>query len=331
MGKAMNKTKISWAESTWNPVIGCSKISEACDHCYAERMARRLAAMGHDEYEGFKVRCLPKRLDEPLRMKKGRTIFVCSMGDLFHHDVPTQFIDRVFATMALSPRHRFMLLTKRPERMEKFLYRDCNALKEFNIPWPFTNVWLGVTAENQKWADERIPLLLSIPAAHHWVSVEPMLGDLNFRWKPYHHQATSETYRQYLERTGSVSEYESLKMLDLVVCGGETGPYARPMNPQWVRSLRDQCAAADVPFHFKAWGEWGITNTYGIAHPTYAGQMIPFTTVASTERRSIDETSWYCFPPDSNGDIRELEVMRHVGKKRAGRLLDGREHNGDSQ
>jgi len=285
------------------------------------------------------------------------------MGDLFHEDVPFEFIDSVFATMALSPQHRFMLLTKRPERMAEYVNqylagqrRVGDALARigrdgmlqriilmrlgFGVsmhgycdpPYKFPeNIWLGVTAENQKWADERIPLLLSIPAAHHWVSVEPMLGDLNFRWKPYHHQATSETYRQYLERTGSVSEYESLKMLDLVVCGGETGPYARPMNPQWVRSLRDQCAAADVPFHFKAWGEWGITNTYGIAHPTYAGQMIPFTTVASTERRSIDETSWYCFPPDSNGDIRELEVMRHVGKKRAGRLLDGREHNGDSQ
>lgn len=221
-----DRTGITWSDSTWNPVTGCTPISEGCARCYAEKMAKRLQAMGAKGYEhGFEVALHEDRLDEPSHWRKPRRIFVCSMSDLFHAGVPGDFINRVWSAAYNAPRHTYLFLTKRPERL-----RDWTQRKAAATQWPIEDIWpdwmwLGVTAENQARADERIPILLDTPAAHRWVSLEPLLGPVDL--KP------------------------GLADLDWVVAGGESGPGYRPMNLDWVRDLRDQCKAAGVPFHFK--------------------------------------------------------------------------------
>ena len=263
-------TKIEWAEETWNPISGCTKISPACDHCYAERMAHRLAGRcGYPTDEPFRVTLHPDRLSQPLRWRKPRRIFVVSMGDLFHEDVPDRYIAAVFGVMSACPQHTFMVLTKRPERMREWcmwvsgsphhqahdvIYdMMCDHFEESLWPddtderWPLPNVWLGVTAEDQRRADERIPVLLSIPAAVRFVSVEPMLGQID---------ATD-----YLNPSpgGRCSN-----AIDWVICGGETGPGARPMNHHWTRELRDQCSSSGIPFFFKSsGGKHPIRSLYG--------------------------------------------------------------------
>ena len=257
---------IGWCDETWNPVVGCSHVSPACDHCYAERMARRQVAMGNyppsviacqhpdrglpcelpDEMcDGFfpcgwsgKVAIFPDKLDQPLHWKKPRRIFVVSMGDLFHEDVPWWFIAKVFIRMALAPQHTFQLLTKRPERMCEFVLDSLDQ----GVP-VLSNVWLGVTAEDQQRADERIPILLDTPAAVRFVSVEPMLGPVDL-YSP-----------SYLPEQGIDYDDDGnlfSPKLDWVICGPETGPGARPFKLQWARGLRDPCVAAGVPFWFKA-------------------------------------------------------------------------------
>ena len=282
-----DKSRIEWTEATWNPVTGCSKVSQGCVNCYALRDWARMSANPNTVYHGRKftdVQCHPERLDQPLRWTKPRRVFVNSMSDLFHESVPDDFIDRVFAVMALCPRHTFQVLTKRPERMHEYLtalipdkagHRWYEAIKgmfrykdttgqlgpEDTIPSRqspvLPNVWLGVSIEDQATADERIPLLLQTPAAVRWVSAEPLLGPIKLDGHEYIHW---------------------------LVVGGESGPNARPMQIEWARSLRDQCVVAGVPYFFKQWGEF---------HPT-------------TEYR--------------DGKV----FMNRIGKKAAGRLLDGR-------
>ena len=233
----MATTKIEWADAVWNPITGCTTISEACDHCYAKRMANRLRGRyGYPAHWPFRVTFHPYRLSDPLKLKKSRRIFVCSMGDLFHEDVKKDWIDAVWSTMAEARQHTFQVLTKRPERMREYILDrkrrgwkpDCN------------NIWLGVTAENQTRADERVPILLQIPAAVRFVSVEPMLGHINL---------------QSFLAANELHEIDGGPRIDWVICGGETGPGARPVHPDWVRSLRDQCTSAGVPFFFKGWGD----------------------------------------------------------------------------
>ena len=210
-------TKIEWATEVWNPVTGCTKISPGCDHCYAERMAKRLAGRaGYPKEDPFQVIWRSDRLEQPLYWKQRRRVFVCSMGDLFHPDVPFRFIGDVWHTMWMA-QHIFLVLTKRPERMLEFLSSRHSPLSLLG------NVWLGVSAENQETADERIPILLECPAAVRFVSVEPMLGAVDI----------------------------SGCALDWVICGCESGPKRRPMNVEWARDLRKQCAAAGVPFSMK--------------------------------------------------------------------------------
>lgn len=226
IGEVLMPTKIEWTQETWNPVSGCDPVSEGCRNCYAERMARRLAGRcGYPEAPNhFNITLHPDRLDNPLRWKKPRLIFACSMGDLFHPDVSFKLIGRVFATAIAADWHTaFQILTKRPERMHSFVtwFQTKTALNLCS----FRHIWLGVTTENQRCADERIPVLLRIPAAVRFVSVEPMLGAMDLAL--------------YLTK------------LQWVICGGETGPKARPMKPEWARSLRDQCSAAGVPFFMK--------------------------------------------------------------------------------
>lgn len=305
-------TKIEWATDTWNPITGCTKISEACQNCYAERMSKRLAGRcGYPEGEPFRVTLHPDKLDQPMRWKKPRIIFVCSMGDLFHEDVPDRFLDQIFAVMAKAEQHIFLLLTKRPKRAKEYILKamydeNCNyqgwyeAINDLEIPdvTPMENIWLGVTTENQARADERIPVLLQIPAAKRFVSVEPMLGpvDLNKYLYPQRlcdgHSAW-QCDEDCPRRPG----------LDWVICGGETGPGARPMHPDWVRSLRDQCQEAEVPFFFKQWGEWS---------PTPA-KDVPV-------RGCLDGGRFHSGSNPSVG-----LAMYRVGKKAAGRMLDGQE------
>ena len=241
-------SKIEWTEKTWNPISGCTKISEGCKNCYAEKMANRLKAMGTKGYEnGFAVTLHRDKLDEPLKRKKPTMYFVCSMGDLFHEDVPFEFIDDVFLIMGLCPEHTFQILTKRPERMREYMLRKRPAaaivtsryikkVQEYvhsdKVSQNLPNVWLGVTAENQEQADKRIPILLDTPAALRFVSVEPMIGGINLE----------------------IGENEHIK-LDWVIVGGETGTGARPLRYEWVKDIQGQCEAANVPFFFKKWGK----------------------------------------------------------------------------
>lgn len=289
-------TKIEWADETWNPITGCSPVSAGCNNCYARRMANRLRGRhGYPADNPFKVTLHPDRLEQPLRWRKPRRVFVCSMGDLFHEDVRDYQFYQVYEVMERCSHHTFLLLTKRPEIAKAVLTRYEGRT------WPLPNVWLGVTAEDQTAADERIPILLKIPAALRFVSVEPMLGlvDLNQIIVPgdnpmeYHVSALHEQHDDCL--------YDSPSQLDWVICGGESGPGARPMQPEWPRSLRDQCQAAGVPFFFKQWGEW------------VSPSQMPGETYRGIE--------------DFGDGIGITDNPRKVGKKRAGRLLDGREWN----
>ncbi|MGB9738071.1 DUF5131 family protein, partial [Chloroflexus sp.] len=213
----MARTSIEWTEVTWNPLTGCTKISPGCKHCYAERMARRLQAMGVPKYRnGFRLTLHPTVLTEPLHWRTPRMIFVNSMSDLFHQDVPPDFICAVFAVMRQAHWHTFQVLTKRAERL-----RALDAL----LDWP-PNVWMGVSVERVDYI-ARIDDLRATGAAIKFVSCEPLLGPL---------------------------PQLPLDGIDWVIVGGESGPGARPMDPAWVRDIRDQCLAADVPFFFKQWG-----------------------------------------------------------------------------
>lgn len=261
----MTKTRIPWCDFTWSPVTGCSPVSEGCAHCYAERMARRFGCRDCKLTMGgpcsdkknrdncgakFKVRLHPDRLDQPLHWKKPRMIFVCSMGDLFHDDVPDEFIDQVIGIAARCPQHTLLFLTKRAERLRDYSIERTKNAHGITGPFPLPNVWLGVTAENQARADERIPILLQTPAAKRFVSIEPMLGPIDL------HRAGGEyidplTGARFWE--GCNEPVEGTK-LDWIIVGGESGPGARECREEWMQSVYDQCQAAGVPFFFKGYG-----------------------------------------------------------------------------
>lgn len=254
-----DKTKIEWCDATWSPVSGCTKVSAGCANCYAERMASRFGAKIHgavmDLQERQPIEAVPfsrvvlhpDRLDQPLHWRKPRRVFVCSMGDLFHEDVPVSFIRDVWRVIANATHHTFMILTKRPKRMVEVVGGQ-------NLIFS-PHIQLGVSVENQETADERIPLLLQTPAAVRFVSVEPMLGPVDLRrgrWIPFYQTADDEPDEDPREvGYPPESAYTKTGKLDWVICGGETGPGARPMRPDWARSLRAQCQAAGVPFFFK--------------------------------------------------------------------------------
>lgn len=319
----MSRTKIEWATDTWNPVTGCTKVSEGCRHCYAERMVKRFGGRVHagdgtgpESVEFGRVILHPEKFEQPLRWRKPRRVFVCSMSDLFHPDVPDDFIDRVFASMSLST-GTFMVLTKRPARMREYmanvrrgLRNICSSAGEFTGGWPFLdgvvaaqwiarglpNVWLGVSVENQATADERIPLLLETPATVRFVSYEPALGPVDFVKVPG------------FNRIGGINPSRWW-----VICGGESGPGARPMHPDWARSMRDQCQAAGVPFFFKQWGEWAPSYDRDRDDPDW--RMVP----AESSRRTLLNVA------GGSGFHGERVVgFLRVGKKAAGRELDGK-------
>ena len=217
----MRTTKIEWTERTWNPVTGCTKISAGCEHCYAETMARRLYAMGNPKYHnGFQSTIHPEDLIEPMRWKKPSTIFVCSMSDLFHSDVPFDFIDKVFGVIKNTPQHNYQILTKRAERMAEYFASRI-------IPG---NVWIGVTVENPK-AKNRIDYIRNLKASVRFISCEPLLEDLG-----------------ELDLSG----------INWIIVGGESGVQARPMKEAWVLSIKRQADKNNIPFFFKQWGTWSV-------------------------------------------------------------------------
>ncbi len=259
----MSKSKIEWTDRTWNPVTGCTKVSAGCDNCYAERMAKRLAGRaGYPKDNPFMpVLHSAEKISQPLKWKKQSRIFVCSMGDLFHESLPFWMIDEVMDTCMMADWHTYLFLTKRPEQAYKYFESTSNRMENFQK----LNAMLGVTAENQEQFDIRWSIASQIPASMLWVSGEPLLGPIDF------------------------SKHE--RKPDWFVVGGESGPGARPMHPDWARTLRDQCQAAGVPFLFKQWGEFAP----------------------------------YDYDPRNPGrTLFNKPHMFKVGKKKAGRLLDGK-------
>jgi protein gp37 len=325
-------TKIEWTDATWNPITGCSVVSAGCKNCYAMKLAgTRL--QHHPSRAGLtvetsngpvwngQVRFNEQWIDQPLKWKRPRRIFVCAHGDLFHESVPDEWIDQVFAVMALAPQHTFQVLTKRPKRMRQYLseagtpmrvvhaatrinstlaadwWADCGAYNEEPLPLP--NVWLGVSVENQDAANKRIPLLLETPAAVRWISAEPLLGPVDLARIDI--GGHSEIYP--LRGTTGCEDYDGnplppLPRLDWVVAGGESGINARPMHPSWARGLRDQCNEAGVAFLFKQWGEYAEDGQHGLATGL--------------------------FEPVRAHKFQNGVIVERIGKKAAGRMLDGR-------
>lgn len=215
------ESKIEWTEMTWNPTVGCTKVSPGCKNCYAEKMAERLQAMKTPGYEnGFELTMLPNRLEDPLSRKKPTVYFVNSMSDLFHAKVPFSFIDKVFLTIEKANWHTFQILTKRADRLAKY----------FKTRKPPKNAWIGVSVEDRKYGIPRIDYLRQVDATVRFLSVEPLLEDIG-----------------------------KMDLTDIhwVIVGGESGPKARPMQPEWVESVQIQCEEQNAAFFFKQWGGWG--------------------------------------------------------------------------
>jgi protein gp37 len=309
-------TKIEWTDESWNPITGCTKVSPGCDHCYAETLYNRFNGPGAFDT----VTLHPDRLTKPLSWRKLRKVFVNSMSDLFHKDVPDEYILDAWKVMARTPQHTYQILTKRHARMRAFvrrlafagptreeraagiagrvpyLFASGDENQRMGAVHPLANVWLGVSVEDQQRADLRIPALLDTPAAVRFLSCEPLLGPVDLT---------------------------SIRAVDWVICGGESGPGARPMHPEWARALRDQCQQAGVPFHFKQWGQF---------QPQFVQRYSELLAFSDPSRGCVIEpdarisAAWTM----SGRDLRDDGVtprgvpMLNVGKGRAGRVLDGR-------
>jgi len=347
-----DKTGIEWtrgddgtAGATWNPVTGCEKISAGCDHCYAETFAERWRGTpGHYFERGFDVQLRPDKLDQPLRWKRPRRVFVNSMSDLFHKDVPDLYIAKVFAVMAIASQHTFQVLTKRHARMRSLVssptFGDTvldymsdfpggeQAKDEQRVPWPLPNVWLGVSTENQHWADIRIPVLLDTPAAVRFISAEPLLGPIDLHGPIVNGHRPRLTYwldgrpgwgPEKREPSGLVTRKITVgPALDWVIAGGESGSGARPIHPDWVRSLRDQCAESSVPFFFKQWGAYAPWAPEDFSEPKGATVVYPDGDTGWVAGDEDHLTNWTRGLPEG------WAFATRVGKKAAGRVLDGR-------
>lgn len=283
----MNKTSIEWTDYTWNPVTGCDKISAGCRSCYAETLANRF--WGDRKFTDVQMH--EDRLIELRKSFKklnGKKVFVCDVSDLFHDDVSFEFIAKIFHEFYYLPNTTFQILTKRPQRALEFfkwaspVFFDKKFSQQYIVQ---QNIWIGVSCENQEQADKRIPLLMQIPAAVRFLSCEPLIGPIDLdKYLPIMEPATGN------------------RELGWVIAGGESGgKLARPMHPEWVRSLRDQCAAANVPFFFKQWGEWRPGSEYG-------------------------EGTISLNPDKKHHLFNDLTGMYRVGKSKAGNLLDGKQH-----
>lgn len=340
----MADTAIEWADKTWNPLLGCERVSAGCDGCYAISTATIRAGNPHPKvaaaFAGLterrdgrldwtgRINLLPERLNQPLHWRKPIRIFVNSQSDLFHKDVPDYFIAQVFAVMSVAHQHTFQLLTKRHGRMRSLLsspefhrlvadtapvYGGGNpdlAQDYVTTNWPLPNVHVGVSVEDQKTADLRIPALLNTPAAVRWLSMEPLLGPVDLfgladahghRGKPTH-WLTGRPYwgAEETHPNGMVGRpLQVAPQIAWVVAGGETGAKSRPMRLDWIRTLRDQCRIAGVPFFFKQWGDWVPPS-------------------------QMTEDTFMSWDVDNGSSAYDRDVPWRVGKKRAGRLLDER-------
>lgn len=364
-----DRSAIEWTDASWNPIrarvmdiqsdgsgkerIGwhCEHISDGCRNCYAEAFNRRLGTgrdfkpgeRFRDDKVGYnngevKVFLEETMLTQPLRWKKPRKIFVCSMTDAFADFVTDEMLDRMFAVMALAPQHTFQVLTKRAERMQRwfapFDRRRADGLGTAVLqlgytgplellPWPLPNVWLGISAERQAEADERIPLLLETPAAKRFISAEPLLGPIDLHALPFPKSCDCEGHSPRLNSldasvhcAGCCEGPEAIDIgkLDWVIAGGESGRNARAMHPDWARGLRDQCRDAGVAFFFKQWGEWApSTPEEAEANPHSGWQAMAAHPHVAKAAELYPEAG--------------AKFVARVGKKAAGRLLDGIEHS----
>lgn len=319
------KTEIAWTDATWNPLRGCARVSEGCRNCYAETVAARFSGPGQP-YEGLatrspgrwtgEVRLVEKHLTDPLRWKEPRRIFVNSMSDLFHERVPDEWIDRIFAVMALSPRHTFQILTKRPERVGRYFdaheprppgsylwahERIARLIAQPDwvelprgrafiprpLAWPLPNVWLGVSVEDQKTANERIPELLSTPAALHFVSYEPALGLVDFTAIRSHPEGCQPGPWGNTHHSALFDHAGFTKRLQWVIVGGESGPHARPFDVAWARATIKACRAAGVACFVKQLG----ARSY--RQPVYSdGAIAGGVVLHIRDRKGADPAEW---------------------------------------
>jgi protein gp37 len=307
----MADSKIEWTDKVWNPVTGCTKVSQGCKNCYAERVFPR--AYG-TERKFTDVRSHPERLDAPLHWKKPCRVFVNSMSDLFHESVPFEFILAVLAHAVSADWHTYQILTKRPRRaLEFFEWMDTKA--PYRVEVRRDCFWWLVSIEDQPTADERIPLLIQFPVSVRGVSAEPTLGPIDLTKVP---------------RIPLPGVKKGTPLLHWVVCGGESGPKARPMHPDWARSLRDQCQDAGVPFFLKQWGEWRPYALYGNFN-SYADRVrrtaMEIGTLDSGRAALLNADGSELKNGGPDGKVYPIAHFERVGKKAAGRLLDGREWN----
>jgi protein gp37 len=306
----MNRTGIEYLDFTSNPIVGCDMSLPCAERCWARRMARRLRSAGIKQYQDVvdregnwtgKTAFNQTALEELLHRRQPAVIGLGFMGDVFHESVPDEWLDRMFAVMALCPQHRFIMLTKRAQRMKVYVGNVAsNRLSDWadlltgpaaitayakalgTYRWPLPNLILGVSCEDQERADEQIPDLLATPAAMRFVSLEPLLGEVCLRdylSDPEPCDGCGGTHMLSSEQCDREPDMPmQFRGLDWVIIGGESGPGARPMHREWVRSIRDQCVAAGVPFLFKQWGEWMPVNLHGISHQRVgkkgAGRML---------------------------------------------------------
>ena len=338
-----DKTGIQWTDATWNCFTGCTAVSPGCDNCYAAslasgRLAHVPAYAGLAEGGTFNgtVRLLPDRLDQPIRWRKPRRIFVNSMSDAFHGGVPDEFIAQVFAVMAATPRHQYQILTKRHSRMRALLSNPAfietmldylpdlpggqRAIDEQRVSWPLPNVWLGVSVEDRKRADLRIPALLNTPAAVRFLSCEPLLGPVSLTEECELTLAAEE--RGALDKVGY-----PIDGLDWVIVGGESGRDARPMHPDWAGQLRGECQAAGVPFFFKQWGEWSpLAPLDGDGRFDWSGARVVANdgTVYKPDDIAYPDGPRYGEAIRADHGRAHLTNMYRVGKHAAGRELNGR-------
>jgi protein gp37 len=303
------KTKIAWCDHTFNPWYGCTEVSAACDFCYARVMMQ-------DRYHKVewgnhpRVRTLVNNWKEPLRWNRNaerdgarRKVFCASLADVFDNQVDFMWRRNLYHLIEDTPHLDWLLLTKRPQNIRDMLPTAYGIIN----PWPWPNIWLGTTVENQTEADRRIPQLLTVPAAKRFLSCEPLLGPINL-----------DEWMDDSRLSGDGLKYKDAPIagLDWVICGGESGPRARPMHPDWARSLRDQCAADAVPFFFKQWGEWLPGENHGKPLAEWQDGSQGCDCPPSREWRHFG----------TPGEYGAFAVR--VGKKRAGALLDGVEHRG---
>lgn len=337
-------SSIEWTDATWNPITGCTLVSEGCRNCYAARLAAtrlknhpsrvglaRLNAAGNAKFTG-EVRFNEQWLEDPLRWTRPRMIFVCAHGDLFHEAVPDEWIDLVFRVMAIARRHTFQVLTKRPARAAQFLTAPGReaAIRSKALGWPLPNVWLGTSVEDQATANARIPHLLAALAAVRFLSAEPLLGPLDLvlrGMRGWDEDWTLDalTGKEWASARDDSATDASGPHVDWVIAGGESGPRARPMHPAWARSLRDQCAAAAVPFFFKQWGEYTVSE-FGAT----GGARPPVPMHGFKDLLTWNGVSFV--RPAPRAKVQEViapgkTIAVPCGKALAGRLLDGIEHN----